>query len=65
MFTQKVFTRPSKTYGIVKKCVLSTFGPKQYSVAYFSDPTKLVTNDTADFKKRKDAIYSINCYLDL
>lgn len=59
---QETIKRPNYC-GNIKKCVLTTFGRGKYSVAYFNNPESLTTKETADFKTRKDAIYSIDYFI--
>jgi len=59
---QKTFKR-ANYYGNVKKCVLTVFGRGKYSVAYFKNPEALSTKEVADFTTRKNAMYSIDCFL--
>jgi hypothetical protein len=60
---QETFKRENY-YGNIRKCVLTIWGRGKYSVAYFKNPEALkADNGTADFKTRKDAMYSIDCHL--
>lgn len=56
--------KQANSYGNIKKCVLTVWGRGKYSVAYFKKADALKADDgTADFKTRKDAMYSIDFYL--
>lgn len=62
---QQTFKR-ANNYGNIKKAMLSTYernGKKVYWVAYFKNPDDLSAADGAEFAKRKDAMYSIDCHL--
>lgn len=62
---QTVFKKPN-FYGNMKKAMLSVYergGKKVYWVAYFKNPDDLSANEGAEFTKRKDAIYSIECFM--
>lgn len=64
---QQVFKKPNY-YGNMKKAILSTYekcGKKIYYVGFFKSPDDLSANEGAEFGKRKDAMYSIDCFLSL
>lgn len=59
---QETFKR-ANYYGNIKKTVLTVWGRGKYSVAYFNNPEALKADDAADFTTRKEAMYSIDCFL--
>jgi hypothetical protein len=59
--TQKVFLT-NNYYGRQIKTMLTTFGPKKYSVAYFKNVTDTIAEQTADFTKRSAAMFSIKTH---
>jgi hypothetical protein len=58
---QKTFLTPNY-YGRIVKTVLTTFGPKNYAVAYFKDVADLVAQETANFTKLSSAKFSIETF---
>jgi hypothetical protein len=52
--------------GVLRKCVLTIGGRNDYTVAYYKNPSALKCDmGTADFNKRKDAMRSIETFLEI